>query len=77
AGHVCPAAGRDPATERDKAKTDRSLAVVLGAIFGFSSAIGLIWWLFYVLGRDEVTCERLPSGSLAGSRTLRTSSDSA
>ena len=43
---------------------------LLGTLFGFFMAIGGIWWLFYVVGRDEVVCERTNSGSLAGSRAL-------
>jgi hypothetical protein len=46
---------------------------LLGTLFGFSTAIGGIWWLLYVLGREDVVNERTARRSLAGSGSLRTS----
>jgi hypothetical protein len=47
---------------------------LLGALFGFSTAIGGIWWLLYLLGRDDVERERMTTGRrLSEARTLRPS----
>ena len=46
---------------------------LLGALFGFSTAIGGMWWLLYLLGRDDVERERMTGRRLSGARTLRPS----
>jgi len=46
---------------------------LLGALFGFSTAIGGIWWLLYLLGSGDAERERMPDRRLSGARTLRPS----
>jgi hypothetical protein len=46
---------------------------LLGALFGFSTAIGGIWWLLYLLGSGDAEKERMPDRRLSGARTLRPS----
>jgi hypothetical protein len=48
---------------------------LLGALFGFSTAIGGMGWLLYLLGHDDVETERKPRG-LSGARILRPTSNS-
>ena len=44
---------------------------LLGALFGFSTAIGGIWWLLYLLGSDKAERERMPDRRLSAARALR------
>jgi hypothetical protein len=44
---------------------------LLGALFGFSTAIGGIWWLLYLLGSDKAERKRMPDRRLSAARALR------
>ena len=66
------AAGRNPLLTI-QGENLTTMNFLLGALFGFSTAIGGIWWLLYLLGSDKAERERMPDRRLSAARALRPS----